>query len=146
MEINLLRPVTPVLRVSRLGHSIGLANQNMTLALDLPRHPADTGVKIICDPGQNYRNDPELARAWLVRRGLVEHLRELFTTMNPFFDMFEEAPPPPSPAAAPPTYALRTATSSPAAAPPINAAAVSSPYAAPSTYAAAFVFYANDAT
>ena len=81
MEINLLRPVTPVLRVSRLvypgcgqfsykGHSIGLANQNMTLALDLPRHPADTGVKIICDPGQNYRNDPELARTWLVRRGL----------------------------------------------------------------------------
>ena len=58
----------------------------MTLALDLPRHPADTGVKIICDPGQNCRNDPELARAWLVRRGLVEHLRELFTTMNPFYE------------------------------------------------------------
>ena len=53
-------------------------------ARDLPRRPADNGVKLICDPGQTHPE--ELARIWLVRKWLVEHLEKLLVTLNPLYE------------------------------------------------------------
>ena len=66
MEKNLIRAVTPVIRISRLvysgtgqfsfrGHSIGFANGAMDVAWNLPRTVDKCGTQLICDPGVSHR-------------------------------------------------------------------------------------------
>ena len=93
MEKNLIRAVTPVIRISRLvysgtgqfsfrGHSIGFANGAMDVAWNLPRTVDKCGTQLICDPGENYKNDPEMARLMHARRALVHHLLCLTLVLN----------------------------------------------------------------
>jgi hypothetical protein len=93
MEKSLVRAVTPVVSVTRLvysghgqfsyrGHAIVLANDGIEVALNLPRSPFQTGLHVICDPGENYRTDPGLSRILYARRALVEFLMKALIVQN----------------------------------------------------------------
>lgn len=93
MEKSLVRAVTPVVSVTRLvysghgqfsyrGHAIGLTNNGLQVALNLPRSPSENGLHVICDPGENYRTDPGLSRILYARRALVEFLVKALIVQN----------------------------------------------------------------
>ena len=92
-ELNLVRAVIPVIHIFRLvypgtgqfgasGHSIALQSNNSKVAYDMPRRVSDTGLQLICDPGENYKKDPEVSRIFYARRALVVHLLKLLITQN----------------------------------------------------------------
>ena len=64
------------------GHSIGLQSKNTEVTFNLPRMASDTGLQLICDPGENYEMFPEMSRIFYSRRALVVHLLKLLVTLN----------------------------------------------------------------
>jgi hypothetical protein len=67
------------------GHSIGLQSKNTEVAFNLPRMASDTGLQLICDPGENYEMFPEMSRIFYSRRALVVHLLKLLVTLNKWY-------------------------------------------------------------
>ena len=68
------------------GHSIGLKSKNTEVAFNLPRVASDTGLQLICDPGENYKMFPEMSRIFYSRRALVVHLLKLLVTLNKWYN------------------------------------------------------------
>ena len=53
------------------GHSIVLQSKNTEVTFNLPRMASDTGLQLICDPGENYEMFPEMqSRGMLHFHGL----------------------------------------------------------------------------
>ena len=67
------------------GHSIGLQSKNTEVTFNLPRMASDTGLQLICDPGENYEMFPEMSRIFYSRRALVVHLLKLLVTLNKWY-------------------------------------------------------------
>ena len=67
------------------GHLIGLKSKNTEVAFNLPRMASDTGLQLICDPGENYKMFPEMSRIFYSRRALVVHLLKLLVTLNKWY-------------------------------------------------------------
>ena len=97
LELNLVRAVIPVIQIFRLaypgtgqfgakGHAIGLQSKNTEVAFNLPRLASDTGLQLICDPGENYKMFPEMSRIFYSRRALVVHLLKLLVTLNKWYN------------------------------------------------------------
>ena len=68
------------------GHSIGLQSENTEVTFNLPRMASDTGLQLICDPGENYEMFPEMSRIFYSRRALVVHLLKLLVTLNKWYN------------------------------------------------------------